>query len=805
MKTRVSSALTLALLLLQASAPAAALAASCSVSALDTVAGLGTQVSFMGCGSGSTSLLVHGPSGIDYTQTIALDASGNAITLVPSRYAETAGKYQVIAAGQNAGFTVIADRADDAHSSLKASPSTIQAINGTSTVTAILRDKFDNPVTGRPMALVSNRTTDDVIAKSAQTDENGRFVWSVSGAEGGQMTLVPYDILSSRQLKLKTDIWVSGGSSALQASMLTGTEQGGDVTADITTTIIDSFDISLPQNATSVKANELFSLTIRAIRNGAIERSYIGTLIVKSSDTDADLPKKGEDPNSPTTGRIDVRSVDQGQRNVPLSFLLRAKGPQTIFVYDKNDPDVKGEITINVLRGDNSGSDSIVILDPKDRSSIRGHSVMLQGHAPSLVNLKVKGGATTVDAESDEEGVFRVNIELNPDDKEATLFVTSESGTYESEPIHIIVDNEPPEIGTITFDPAEGKTGEEATITVKTEADLASVTAVLGEKTVTLAGSGTTYTGRMTAPENPGTYDVTVVAMDQVGNSTTMLTKWTVKTKLVPVVQNVTAESQPLQVLIKWQAIEGMPVKEYRIYIARTDEPTNYLYSVSTKQPVTSAVIKDLPLGLSYQFSLTAVNTDGIESAEKSSPAIASPLGLVLKAKPGQDSILLEWNKIQELPMSKYVLEFRAESTAEFQKIDIDGGAVAYVLKDLIKDVSYEMKLTPVTITGEVMTKLTATVHGTPGGTGFVPGTTDPVPPDLLSSSSASLHPGADLTNPPVSIDELPSTAGSGLSTIVLGLLFVTAIVLGFFVRSYMQQRRLAQEFLRLMQERYHS
>lgn len=801
--TRPSAALALTILALGQSVPAIA-AGSCSVSALDTVAGLGTQVSLNGCGSGaSADLLIHGPGGTDYSQKISLDVSGNATTLVPSRYTQTAGTYQVIAAGQASAFSVIADRADDAHSSITVSPKTIRASIDTATVTAILRDKFDNPVVGRPMALVSSRPTDDVVAKSSQTDDDGRFVWTARGSENGQMTLVPYDILSSRQIKLKADVWVSGGT--LGAS-LTGTEQGGDlqgdISADLNSAIIDKFEMSLPQNATSVKANELFSLTIRALHNGIVERSYIGTLLVDSSDPDADLPKKGSDPNSPTTGRVDMRSVDQGQRNVPLSFLLRAKGPQTITVYDKNDPSVKGSITINVLRGDGSTGDSITILDPKDRSSIRGHAVMLQGHAPSLVNLKVKGGANVVDTESDEEGVFRVNVDLNPEDKEATLFVTSENNTYESEPIHVIVDNEPPAIDTISFDPAEGKTGEAATITVKTEPGLQSVTAALGDTTVTLTGSGSAYTGTLTAPQNPGTYDVTVVATDGVGNSTTMLTKWTVKTQLVPIVQNVTAENQPRQVLLKWKAVEGMPIREYRVYIARNDDPTNYLYSVPTKQPVTSAVIKDLPLGVTYQFSLTAVNTDGLESTEKSTPAIGSPLGLVLTARPGQDSLMLEWNKIPDLPMSKYILEFRADDAGgEFQKLDVKGEAVSFVLGDLINDVSYEVRLTPVTVTGDVKNDLTVSTHGTPSGNGFVAGTSDPAPPDVLfSSSQGSLHAGANL---PTNVNEIPSTPSSGIPSIVIGLVLMTALVLGFFFRSYLQQRKLAQEFLRLMNERY--
>jgi len=149
---------------------------TCSLTALDTVAGLGTQVTLTNCGSSaSVSMLVRGPSDIDYTQNIVLDQSGNATTLVPSLYTQTAGIYQVIATGQTNQFSVIADRADDAHSSLSVSPKTIRASTDRATVTALLRDKFDNPVIGRPMALISNRTTDDIVAKSAQTDENGRY------------------------------------------------------------------------------------------------------------------------------------------------------------------------------------------------------------------------------------------------------------------------------------------------------------------------------------------------------------------------------------------------------------------------------------------------------------------------------------------------------------------------------------------------------------------------------------------------------------------------------------------------------
>lgn len=794
MSTHKFSALLAILLALQGVVPAVA-AGTCSVSALDTVAGLGSQVTISNCGTSATvSVLVHGPAGSAHSEQRTLDQSGNATVLIPSKNTQTVGLYQVIAAGQNASFTVIADRADDAHSMLSASPSSVNA--GTAspvTVTAILRDRYDNPVAGRPMALLSNRISDDVTARSAQTDGDGRFLWTIRAMEAGQMTLIPYDIMSGRQLKLRADVRVTSGNSFGISAALA---QGGDETTDFNAAIIDGFELSLPQGATSVKANELFTMTIRAMQDGSVVRSYIGTLVVESEDPDAELPKKGEDPLSPETGRVDMRSVDQGQRSVPLSFLLKRSGPQVIRVHDKLDPSLKGEITVNVLRGDGSGDENIVILDPKDRSAVKGHTVMLQGRAPSLVNLKVKGGVVEVNGESDEEGVFRISVDLNPNDKEATLFVTSENGTYESLPLHIMVDTEAPVIGTITFDPAEGSTGKPATITVKSEPGLSSVTATLKDAVTTLTETGSSYIGVITAPTEPGIFDVTVKATDSVGNETTMLTKWTVKPGEVPVVTGVTAEAQALSVLLKWKAVEDVDVGEYRVYIANQKDPANFLYSVPTKQPVTSAVIRDLPLGEVYLFSLTAVNTEGQESVEKSKPVAASPIGIRFTATSGQSSLMLEWSTIPSMPLDHYVLEYGTEPGNYPEKRSINGQAASTVLKDLINGVSYELKLTPVAVTGKILSEYAAVTRGTPGGTGFVAGTDDPVPDGVLDP----LHSGASL-NPPV--QHIPSTTGSGIPSMVLGFMLVAAVAAGLLWRSHRKQQLMTQEFLRLMQERY--
>jgi hypothetical protein len=743
-----------------------------------------------------------GPSENTYTQQVSIDEKGSAVVLIPSKNTQTAGTYRVSVASQSSSFTVIADRADDAHSSFSVSPAVIKASSkDTTTVTVLLRDRFSNPIIGRPMGLFSDRLTDDISARSVQTDDNGQFLWSVTSSVTGNMTLIPYDIVSGKQLKLRATVTVTGGNSFL-GSMLSGREQGGEDTPNADTSVVDRLELTLPQGALSVKASELFSMNLRTLKNGEVARSYIALLIVESSDPDAELPKKGEDPLSPATGRIDMRSVDQGQRSIPLSFLLRRQGPQTITVYDKLNPGLRETITINVLRQGGGGGDVITIIDPPDRSRIKGHTVMLQGRAPSLVNLKVKGGRTVIDTESDSEGIFRVNVELNPNNKESTLFVVSENGTYESAPIHVISDNEPPIIETASLNPPIGKTGDTTTITVKSEPELASVIATIKGTKVTLqetASGGGLYTGILTAPSDSGIIDVMITGTDSVGYETTLLLKWTIGMKDIPTVQDVRAENRPQEVTLSWKEITEMPVREYKIYIAEHSDPLNILYSVPTQGPSTTAVIKDLPLGKTYEFSVTMINPDGEESSEKSAPAIGMPLGLSLSVKPGNDSLSLEWTTIPDLPIDHYVLEYGIEPGVFLEHRDIDGAAVATILRDLINGIEYFVKLTPVTVTQKTLSELSVTASGTPDGKSFVATSADPIPDDLRK-----LHPAPN-NEPSPSVSPVPRTPNSGISTVILLTLLAISVIGGLRFRRHRFQLLQAQEFLKNMDHRYHS
>lgn len=805
MSHSTSSALTLSAFLLQMAVPSALAAGTCSVAALDTIAGLGTEVSITSCEAGlQTLLVIQSPENQTYTQHITLDPTGNAITLVPSSQTVTTGTYGVSVAGRTTQFIVLPDRPDDTQSTLIASPQSIDADGEDSaTVTAILRDRNGNPVEGRPLALIASRLSDEITTHSVKTDDSGRFVWIVRSREQGTSTLTVYDIIGGRQMKLKVDLKV--GSSFTQttsrfAASLTRLGQGGDpaLAAELGSEVIDHFDLSLTTDATEVKANELFGMTIRAMRGTEVARGYVGSLTVKSSDPDAVLPKQGEDPRDPMSGHIDIRGVDQGERKVPLAFMLRNSGTQTIEVSDDLDPTFTGKITLRVTRSGAAGDSKIAILDPQDRTSVKGGPILLQGRAPSLINLRVKGGMQTIDGESDQEGVFRISVPINPADREVTLFVESENGTYESAPVHILIDDTPPSIATINLNPPEAKAGEKATITVQSEAGLSSVTATSGQQTVTLTGgSGGLYTGSLNAPSAVGMNDITVTAKDAAGNEATMLTKWNVLPTTLPIVQNVKAETKEGAISVTWDAVVGVSVSQYKIYISDKNDPSNILYSVGTGKPVTSVLVKDLPAGKTYQLTMTVVATDGTESPERSAPVFATPLGIALKATPGNDSLMLEWTPIPSLPLDHYILQYGIAGSSPTERRTVNGLASSFALRDLIGGMTYELRLTPVTVTGKELPEAAAMTQGTPVNNGFVAGTVESVPTNISGG-----HSGAPILPSP-SLDRVPVNTGSGIPSMALGLLGILTFGFGLHYHRAQREKRRVDAFLQAMEQRY--
>ena len=768
---------------------------NCRIDVTDTVAGLGSDIKVSDCGSGGTlSVDILPPFGSNYTHLITLDASGNGTSLVPSNETRTAGQYAAKSTDARTSFTVVADSADSQHSKITASKDRIAADGReTTTVTATVLDRYDNPVGNRPLVLLSSRSGDSIDPQSRQTDGSGRFSWTVSSRDAGSMTLSVYDLITSKKLT-DTTVMVGNAAAVITSNPLTAglTGAGGDFGT------IDHFDVKLSKDA-PVKKNELFSLTVTALDTAnRIVQNYTNTVLITSSDSDSDFPKKGADPKNPDTGSMDFRPSDLGVRSAPLAFRAQTPGEQTFTFVDKNNPAIRGSISITV-NGDAQAAGAIQILDPKNNAEVNTTEVLVQGKAPSLINVIAKGGLEDASGETDGEGIFRVKVQLNPAQRDHTIFIRSENKQYESAPLHIVLDTAAPTVESIAFTPESPKEAEKATVTVKAEAGMPLVTMELGKDLVTLQEqSAGSYTATFAAPAMKA-YDVKIQARDTAGNNATVLTKLTVQAKGTPFVEGVTAESQPQVVFVRWKQITEEKIGKYNIYIG--DSPDNYFYKLETAANATSATIKGLEPGKQYVLAMTAVSLGGEESVQKSDPVTATPLGQKIEATGEDGRIRLHITAPAGIPLSRQKIEFGTEPGRYISSLTFDVAPMLFV-PDLINGVRYDIKVTPIDLTGKLLSDLATVVTATPtGDSGFHPAAGDPVPGDIGIQNPPNITP--DDTAPPDIYTNPPSIPHSGLPLAAMMTILILAVGIGSAGLLHLQRRKQAHSFMQMMHRRY--
>ncbi len=752
----------------------------CVLSAQETVAGLGTEITASGCVPGLLDITILSPDGTERQLAMNVTQGGQGRLPVQGSFTQVAGSYAVRSPAGSTSFTVLPDVPDARFSELTASaPSLLPGDDGV-TVTLALRDRFGNPLAGRPVALFSARDRDTVTARGRETDTHGRMTWTVSTDQPGPLTLTAYDILST--LPVAQRLTLNAGQSTTSfapspfTAALTGSERGGVFGA------IDRFEVRISGGGT-VRANNDLTMIVTALdAAGNVVEDYVGDILLTSSDGNAVLP---------SGGMTRFQQYELGVKNIQLGLRFRTPGQQTITVRDAANAAVTGSATVTVETSGGSAGGDIVILDPPNRAFIGDTSILLQGRAPSFVNLRVKGGAQDVTGASDAEGVFRITVPLNPTQRDHTLFVVSDNGRYESAAHTLILDNEGPVIDAVSFEPTRGTAGEKAVMTVRTEPGLRTVSATIGSTPVTLteAGSGT-YRVEFTAPA-AGTLPVKVTATDAADNEGTMMAQWDVEGSGIPQVQNVTAEGRANAVFVAWQPVDG-DIAQYRIYVGTS--PTDYAYGLETGQPVSSALVNGLEPGRTYFIAITALDAEGNES-ERSAPASASPIGMRLTATPGNESLQLTWQPPAGTPLNSYILEYGVEAGTYTEKRTISGELRTYVLRDLLNDVTYEARLTPVTVTGQRIDELAGIVRGAPNGSGFHHGAQDPVP----FIDDEPLHGGAPILNP----GNVPRNTESGLPSFAVWGLVAFIFCGGMFFMMKRRQRILTAQFLQTMDQQY--
>lgn len=763
----------------------------------DSIAGVGTLVDVHGAQGNESTLVVQTPDGDKKSVRMPLQNGAGSMT-IPGSLTRTAGTYRIALTqdGETIATTtaaVLPESMDPVSSTLQADTRHIDADGrDEATVEVQLTDTYGNVLPGRPVTLISSRPEDSVTPLSHETDNDGIQAFAVSTQEEGTVVLRALDLLSGNLLAASVEIDAGygrgGDDDGYTASRKTGGQRMYYAQVSQGFDVIDGFEVTAP--ATMTAGVEAPKVTIRAVdRNGKIVEDYVGTVVFSSTDPDAVLPN---------FGRYVFKERDLGVKEFPLVLKFRANGKQTFRVEDQNDERIFGEAEITVGGGSSGtvGTRNIVVTSHKDGDYVSSTQITLVGTAPAFANLIVMGGTEDVTGASDGTGRFSIPVTLSDTQRDFTIRIRDDAGRSDSGPIHLILDKEKPEIRDIVFSPEEPQAKDKILVTVESEPKLKSVTMRLdadaATQDVVLKESGTTgsYQAVFTVDE-AGAYQPIFTADDPAGNRTELRAILTVGIQSLPIVQNVRAEPRLNAISLEWDALT-VPLDGYRVYVG--DKEDNFLYTLDTQSLTTKATVAGLTPGRTYFFAVTGVKGDS-ESKEKSALVQATVLGLTLEVGALDGALGIKWTNLKaDVPLASYLLEFGVQGETYTESRFLNGELREYTLRDLLNGIPYQLRLTPISVTGQKLEDLAATGEGTPSatGTGFKPSAADPIP------FIDDLHPGG-IANP------APTTPGSGIPPFAWYLMAAAGLA-GVYLR--LRHRHNVQKtaaFLNAIQSQYRS
>ncbi|MBT5016985.1 hypothetical protein HN748_01945 [Candidatus Peregrinibacteria bacterium] len=504
------------------------------VDATDTVAGYGTLVRVSdGPANSNLELLLEKPDGGKIIFEAETSSKGSTKVDIAGFYTKKAGDYELSVStieGASATsnletFQVYADNVSTSRSLMEVNKQTASA-NGNDYVNlkVHLYDRYNNPIHGHTVDLLSSRLTDEIVRISSNpyTNELGTIQFNAYSREAGVSTFIAHDSTEGVALNDRAEIAFYAPSNQIS-------EMGGNKHGVTLASGEDSGPVSylaIEDLSSSVTLNSSQNFTITAYDDdGVIASDYTGTVRFSSSDNNSTLPDD-----------YTFEAEDQGSHTFSLSLSFKTEGTQTLTATDIDNTDVFGEFDVEVdtsgsgasTTGDNTEyvSDEDFTISTPIAGTYSADSLTFTGEATYGLSVQVYDndlilGETTVTAENaysyqvssleDGEHIFVLKTETSAGEIQDT-----------SDEIKIQIDTTAPVLDYAEMYPeGEIEAGSTFTITVYTEPDLPQVGVIfnsaLYELTEDLVSSGM-YEGSFTTPEALGEYTIDVLLVDEIGN-----------------------------------------------------------------------------------------------------------------------------------------------------------------------------------------------------------------------------------------------------------------------------------------------
>ncbi len=408
-----------------------------------------------------------------------------------------------------------------------------------------------------------------------------------------------------------------------ESSSFTG--MGGDDNLVAVNSTVTGFKIeNIPS---SVTVGDRLNFTIKAVDStDAVVPTYVGTVHFSSTDRNAQLPEDYTFVGS-----------DQGLRTFDLATTLRTNGTQKIFADDKNDEAIRGEVTVEVLRGSYSAANGEIYITKPNPGTYSSSTLDIEGNAPANTKVTFYDNNQQIgEKQSDTGGRFTLKTPLLTDGPHR-FYVSSNSN--DSAPVEVTIDLTPAKaenakLGATTLAP-----GGTTTITVTSDPDVSQIRATIGDYLTDLTQdpqNPTIYTGQLVAPQAAGDYTVNVIVSDRFGNSADTVEVGSIKVDaalqnegtfdfaIPSTVTGVVAKGVLNGVLLTWQDSQAEAgIAFYRIYYGTDANDLKQVITTKTKE--TNYLVTGLTVGTQYYFKLSAIDMRSNESDNLSAIASATP------------------------------------------------------------------------------------------------------------------------------------------------------------------------------------
>jgi len=617
-------------------------------------------------------IMVSKPNGSEVAIETETDENGEATVEINGYHLKIAGNYEIKAKytslnedyGQTDSFKVYEDSVSTNKSTLEAENTTAEA-SGSDPVklTVYLQDRYGNPIKNHTISIISSRNEDYITPyESTKTSEQGKVVFYSYSNEAGISTYTAYDQTSGLTLDARAKVaYISpssllediGGDNLFTSVFLASDEDSSEAGP------IDHFKIE--DLSEEVTVNELLNFTVTAYdENEIVVTNYTGEIRFSSSDDNATLPTD-----------YTFKAEDQGSHTFSLSLRFATTGTQTVTVTNTSNRDLKGELEVNVASTSGSSSssttngsstsstsntatsDEIAITSPQSGTYSSG-SINITGTASYGSIVKIFDNDTEIEEiQTQQDNTFETDIDLANGSHSLYIkaFDSSETELGQSETIEITIDTEAATIDYVeTGTTGAIEAGNTFDVTLYSEPGLREVGLILEDKIYELTESidqEGTYTGILVAPTTEGIYQLDAVLVDELGNeiqypnqlTVSVMAKTTDSTEIIEeevaeeinpsMVEGVETISGDTKITLTWESAEAgsdtTSIDHYKIYYGPEED---LIYStVETLDSSTTWYVPNLTNGSTYYFAITAIDSEGNESLEKSEIVSGTPQG----------------------------------------------------------------------------------------------------------------------------------------------------------------------------------